>query len=275
MALHSLHSLHEYSYPVMPDPATPKQSQPVTVAPARRDSLSSLKKNPMTSVNSCSSMATTAPMLPSKAGRGNNGKKKRRGSNSSSSSTKAMSISHLHPPGSSGKGSTGRVRCKHCQVQQLFLENAKNSFINRFELYRTLIGRKTTIEVLVITLPIAWDQPSMPSRASAAPSASCTIVTLMPKAILPPNRASVVPVVPGVTTAVAVVASNPHQKDGSDWRFSHWSYRVCGATCLCAPATDVEFVADAVVNLMNQQPNRVTPSSFFYRFFFLSNFVDI
>ena len=155
MALHSLHSLHEYSYPVMPDPATPKQSQPVTVAPARRDSLSSLKKNPMTSVNSCSSMATTAPMLPSKAGRGNNGKKKRRGSNSSSSSTKAMSISHLHPPGSSGKGSTGRVRCKHCQVQQLFLENAKNSFINRFELYRTLIGRKTTIEVLVITLPIA------------------------------------------------------------------------------------------------------------------------
>ncbi|XP_046631253.1 protein sprouty-like isoform X2 [Daphnia pulicaria] len=112
VALHSLHSLHEYSYPVMPDPATPKPSQSVTVAPARRDSLSSLKKNPMTSVNSCSSMATTAPMLPSKAGRGGNGKKKRRGSNSSSSSTKAMSISHLHPP---GKGSTGRVRCKHCQ----------------------------------------------------------------------------------------------------------------------------------------------------------------
>jgi hypothetical protein len=52
--------------------------------------------------------------LPSKAGRGGNGKKKRRGSNSSSSSTKAMSISHLHPP---GKGSTGRVRCKHCQVK--------------------------------------------------------------------------------------------------------------------------------------------------------------
>jgi hypothetical protein len=114
VALHSLHSLHEYSYPVMPDPATPKPSQSVTVAPARRDSLSSLKKNPMTSVNSCSSMATTAPMLPSKAGRGGNGKKKRRGSNSSSSSTKAMSISHLHPP---GKGSTGRVRCKHCQVK--------------------------------------------------------------------------------------------------------------------------------------------------------------
>ena len=107
----------------------------------------------------------------------------------------------------------------------------------------------------------------MPSRASAAPSASCTIVTLMPKVILPRNRASVVPVVSGVTTAVAAVASNPHQKDGSDWRFSHWSYRVCGATCLCAPATDVEFVADAVVNLMNQQPNTRHTIFFFYRFF--------
>jgi hypothetical protein len=77
----------------------------------------------------------------------------------------------------------------------------------------------------------------------------------MPRAILPRNRASVVPAVSGATTAVAVAASNPRPNGGSDWRFSHWSYRVCGATCLCAPATDVEFVADAVVNLTNQQPS--------------------
>ena len=124
VGLHSLHSLHEYSYPVMPDPATSKQ--PATT-PTRRDSLSSLKKNPMTSVNSCSSMATTAPMLPSKgAGRG---KKKRRGSSSSSSSTK-VSISHLHPP-ASGKGPTGRIRCKHCQVRRdgLFIMLSSNSSI--------------------------------------------------------------------------------------------------------------------------------------------------
>lgn len=124
VANHSFHSLHEYSYPVMPDPASSKQ--PVTVAPARRDSLSSLKKNPMTSVNSCSSTATTAPMLPSKSGRANGGKKKRRGSASSSSSTKAMSISHLHPPGS-GKGSTGRIRCKHCQDMYRPEENVRGA----------------------------------------------------------------------------------------------------------------------------------------------------
>jgi len=100
--LHSLHSLHEYSYPVMPDPASSK----VAMGP-RRDSLSSLKKSVHT-MTSLGSNNSTVPMLPNKC---NRSKKKRRGSNSSSSSTK-MSISHLHPP--VGKG-VGRLRCKHCQ----------------------------------------------------------------------------------------------------------------------------------------------------------------
>ena len=107
-ALHSLHSLHEYSYPVIPDPAS-KVTAPLAPA-TRRDSISSLKKNQMTSVTTSTS---TAPMLPNKAGRG---KKKRRGSNSSSCSNK-LNINHLHQP-ASGK-TMGRIRCKHCQVRRV------------------------------------------------------------------------------------------------------------------------------------------------------------
>ena len=123
VGLHSLSSDHEYSYPVMPDPATcSKNNQSSTIIstavmtiPTRRDSLSSLKKNALASVSSCATTATScsltsAPMLSNKSGRGS-GKKKRRGSTSSSCSTK---ISHLNSV--TGGKSSNRLRCIHCQV---------------------------------------------------------------------------------------------------------------------------------------------------------------
>lgn len=103
--LNSLPSLHEYSYPIMPDPI----SKVVTIP--RRDSISSLKKNAVTSVPGCNN--TPVPILPSKSSRS---KKKRRGSNGSNCSSK-LNISHLHPV--SGKGMT-RIRCKHCQVIYIY-----------------------------------------------------------------------------------------------------------------------------------------------------------
>lgn len=47
----------------------------------------------------------------------------------------------------------------------------------------------------------------MPSLVSDAPSASCTTVTPMLRAILPRNRADVVPVVSGDTTAMEAAAA--------------------------------------------------------------------
>lgn len=112
------------------------------------------------------------------------------------------------------------------------------------------------------TLQIASDQPSMPSRASVAPSASCIIVTPTRRATLRRNRAPVVPVLECDDSTTAVVSTR-RQNGGSDWRSSHWSYRVCGATCLCAPATDAESIADAVVNLTNQpRPSSHFPLTF-------------
>lgn len=111
----------------------------------------------------------------------------------------------------------------------------------------------------------------MPSRASAAPSASCTIVTPTPRAILPRNRASVAPAPESGDSTTAAAASTRRQNGGSDWRSSHWSYRVCGATCLYAPATDAEYIADAAVNLTNQQPS--SPRVIFYYFYFSLTFL--
>jgi len=143
VGLHTLSSDHEYSYPVMPDPATSsKNYQGSTTSttttttaaamtiPTRRDSLSSLKKNALTSVSSCATTATScsltsAPMLSSsKSGRGSS-KKKRRGSTSSSSSTK---ISHLNSV--TGGKSSGRLRCIHCQVNTRKFERWKQTIVN-------------------------------------------------------------------------------------------------------------------------------------------------
>lgn len=133
-------------------------------------------------------------------------------------------------------------------------------------IFRIFSDRRKTTEERATTLPTAWNQPSTRCLALVVLNVSYTIATRTLKAITPPTPAPQQTATHHVEASVdhrisssskAVAVSRRHPNAGSDWRSSHWWYRVFGATYLCAPATDAELSADAVVNL-TRQPNTST-----------------